>query len=329
MIQLDGDRVEFAHPLLATVTYESLLPDERQRLHERLAAASQGLIERGHHLSLSRTGQDKDAVAALDAAAGEAARLGTTPGRLASCCAPPSCRSIAAASARRGRRQSSRRPVTSRRPPRWPATWSCGCPGGVQRAKARQTLVSCLLGSSLSYDAAQRQLALALVDARGDPVAAATLRVELGSMATARCRLDEALEHLRIAERLADEAGADQILARRPIGAGLRRVHARARVSESALSGFHMWDGTVLWPDSYTPRMALACARLHATEFDQAETLFVQELRFAEAHGLEASRSPHAAISSNVSSVPAAGRRRWLTAGSQSSTPARPRTPRS
>jgi DNA-binding CsgD family transcriptional regulator len=288
VIHLAGDRIEFAHPLFATVTYESLLPDERHELHERLARASDGPIERGHHLSLSRTGRDDEAAAALDAAAAEAARLGDHAG------AAHFLLRAAELSADRGGEREAR--AASELETAGDVEEAAALVGGlvarlgpgVVRAKARQTLVSCRLGSSLPYEAAQRELLLALEDARGDPAAAAMLRIDLGSMATGRCRLEEALQHLRVAERLAGEAGAAHILAAARAELGFTECMLGHGVTESALKAFETWDGTVLWPDSYTPRMALGCARLHATEFAEAERLFVAELRFAQARGLEA-----------------------------------------
>ena len=53
ILEVEGERLSFAHPLLGAAADELLLPDERRQIHARLAAASLDAVERGHHLSRS------------------------------------------------------------------------------------------------------------------------------------------------------------------------------------------------------------------------------------------------------------------------------------
>jgi DNA-binding CsgD family transcriptional regulator len=72
VVEFDGDRISFAHPLLAPACYEALPLHRRRRLHRRLAALDVDLEERARHLAVAATGPDEEVAAALDAAAAHA-----------------------------------------------------------------------------------------------------------------------------------------------------------------------------------------------------------------------------------------------------------------
>src|SRR4051794_33924261 len=74
-IHYEGDRIRFAHPLIASIHYERVSPAKRRRLHERLAAVVEG-EERVHHLARSVTGADASIAAELDGAARSARARG-------------------------------------------------------------------------------------------------------------------------------------------------------------------------------------------------------------------------------------------------------------
>ncbi|MGH2806880.1 MAG: AAA family ATPase, partial [Actinomycetota bacterium] len=69
MLELDGDRLLFVHPLLASVAYSSAAPWERRNAHTRLAVASTDPLERARHLALSTEDPDEEVASELDAAA--------------------------------------------------------------------------------------------------------------------------------------------------------------------------------------------------------------------------------------------------------------------
>jgi DNA-binding CsgD family transcriptional regulator len=72
----EGDRVRFAHPLLASVVYGSASAERRRQTHRRLAVVVSDPEERARHLALSTAEPDEDIAAELEAAAGTAARRG-------------------------------------------------------------------------------------------------------------------------------------------------------------------------------------------------------------------------------------------------------------
>jgi DNA-binding CsgD family transcriptional regulator len=53
IVRLDGDRIRFAHPLLASLVYDRALPWDRRAAHARLAGLVTDLEERARHLSLA------------------------------------------------------------------------------------------------------------------------------------------------------------------------------------------------------------------------------------------------------------------------------------
>jgi DNA-binding CsgD family transcriptional regulator len=72
VLELDGDRIRFTHPLLAPVCYEEMPLHRRRLLHRRLAELDLDPEERARHLALAATGPDEEIAAALDAAAAHA-----------------------------------------------------------------------------------------------------------------------------------------------------------------------------------------------------------------------------------------------------------------
>jgi DNA-binding CsgD family transcriptional regulator len=69
LIELDGDRIRFTHPLFASAVYSETDHDRRRRVHRRLAAIVADPEERARHLALSTEGADADVASALDDAA--------------------------------------------------------------------------------------------------------------------------------------------------------------------------------------------------------------------------------------------------------------------
>ncbi len=76
IVELEGDRVRFAHPLLASITYAQIPSDRRRALHARLAEILDDPEERGRHLALTVEHPDAAVAAALDEAARRARARG-------------------------------------------------------------------------------------------------------------------------------------------------------------------------------------------------------------------------------------------------------------
>ncbi|HEX7310598.1 MAG TPA: AAA family ATPase, partial [Gaiellaceae bacterium] len=72
VLEFDGDRIRFTHPLLAPACYSKMPLHRRRRLHRRLADLDVDLEERAHHLAIAATGPDEEVALALDAGAAHA-----------------------------------------------------------------------------------------------------------------------------------------------------------------------------------------------------------------------------------------------------------------
>ena len=80
VMEIDGRRLRFAHPLVASVAYADLSSEARMALHRRLADVSADPEERARHLALGTTGPDAEVGDALEAAARRARGRGSREG---------------------------------------------------------------------------------------------------------------------------------------------------------------------------------------------------------------------------------------------------------
>ena len=77
VVELDGDRIRFTHPLLASGAYETADPLRRAEMHARLAELVEDPEARGRHLAASVDEPDEGVAAALDEAAQHARARGS------------------------------------------------------------------------------------------------------------------------------------------------------------------------------------------------------------------------------------------------------------
>jgi predicted ATPase len=66
IVELEGDRVRFPHPLFASSVYWHAGEAGRRRLHRRLATVAADPEERARHLALAADGPDEEVAVALD-----------------------------------------------------------------------------------------------------------------------------------------------------------------------------------------------------------------------------------------------------------------------
>jgi DNA-binding CsgD family transcriptional regulator len=78
IIEIAGDRLQFAHPLLARGVYDSAAPAQRRMMHRRLGQIVDQPELRARHLALGATRSDPTILQALDKAA-ESARIRGAP----------------------------------------------------------------------------------------------------------------------------------------------------------------------------------------------------------------------------------------------------------
>jgi DNA-binding CsgD family transcriptional regulator len=76
VVELDGDRIRFTHPLLGPACYSGMPLHRRRHLHRQLADLDVDLEERARHLAISVVGADADVAAAVDEGAAHARARG-------------------------------------------------------------------------------------------------------------------------------------------------------------------------------------------------------------------------------------------------------------
>jgi DNA-binding CsgD family transcriptional regulator len=78
ILELDGDRIRFSHPLLASALVSRTPPDFRRELHARLATVVEDDEERARHLAFAATGPDSAVAEVLEAASKRARSRGAS-----------------------------------------------------------------------------------------------------------------------------------------------------------------------------------------------------------------------------------------------------------
>jgi DNA-binding CsgD family transcriptional regulator len=76
LIELDGERVRFTHPLLAAEAYAAAGTERRRSIHRRVADLVDDVEERARHLALAAELPDSDVAEAVEGAASRAAARG-------------------------------------------------------------------------------------------------------------------------------------------------------------------------------------------------------------------------------------------------------------
>jgi DNA-binding CsgD family transcriptional regulator len=76
VVEIEGTRIRFTHPLFASAIYTGAPPGRRREVHRRLGEIAPTVEERARHLALSCDGPDEHVAAALDQAAQAAAARG-------------------------------------------------------------------------------------------------------------------------------------------------------------------------------------------------------------------------------------------------------------
>ncbi|MEX1358391.1 MAG: LuxR C-terminal-related transcriptional regulator, partial [Gaiellaceae bacterium] len=76
VLELEGDRIRFTHPLFAPACYSTMPLHRRRRLHARLARLDLDIEERARHLAAAASGPDDTVAHALDTAVAHAGARG-------------------------------------------------------------------------------------------------------------------------------------------------------------------------------------------------------------------------------------------------------------
>jgi DNA-binding CsgD family transcriptional regulator len=290
VIELDAEKVRFAHPLLAASVYSRMAPPRRKRLHRRLASLADDPEARARHLALGADGPLEEIAAAAEEAARLAAARGA-PGTAAELCeqaielTPPWQRDalqarelalvryhIASGDQQRARAILGR--LRDEVPP------------GMARAEVL------LLLARLEYEQATKLNLLeeAMMDAAGDARLLSSIHHARGEDWMARGDARRGLADLRKALTLADECGGEDAVRT----AITSLVMAEPSTAQGTPGLFDR--ALALEPGAYDPELtydlrgALALVRLYQGHLDEARALSQTLLADAAALGNEMSR---------------------------------------
>ena len=223
VLELDGDRVRFSHPLLASGALAAVPPLERRALHARLAPLVDDPEERARHLALAAEGPDEAVARALEVA-GSRARGRGAPGAAAELyeearrLTPPEH----AEDARRRAVDAAFHHFESGDSPRAAVLLEeviVALPPGRERAQALVRLAR--VRSYENQEAACILFERAIAEADGEPTILAMAHEGVATcLFRLRERLRDAVEHAELATGLALELG-DEALAAESIGTRL------------------------------------------------------------------------------------------------------------
>jgi DNA-binding CsgD family transcriptional regulator len=288
VLELDGERLRFAHPLLAAAAYGDASPRARRDVHRALAAAVDDPEQRAVHLGRGSDTPDEAVAAVLEAAADRAAGRGApeTAAELAEHAerlTPAGQADAAPWRAIRAARYSGRAGDTGRTIEilrRLVET----LPAGRPRAAALA-----LLGF-VSYDAPT--LRRAVDEAAGDPDLLPVVHADLSLMALFHGDRAAAVSHARSAVAAAERSGEAGVLARALTARALPQAHGRARRAIELLEQAVELERTVEEPLSLlnSPTTWLGAVLVGADRFGEAR----QALEEAYQRGLALGHSSRA-----------------------------------
>jgi DNA-binding CsgD family transcriptional regulator/tetratricopeptide (TPR) repeat protein len=288
VIEEQGARVRFTHPLLAAGALAAVSPRRRRSVHRRLAELASTAEERATHLAAATTEPSAELAAAVEAGAGEAlsrgapaaaARLYEEASRLEPADAAArterllragTCRETAGDTARA--LELFRRALAESQP-------------GPQRARARAWVAT---HEHVALDESDRQLRLAISECADDGDARVECLVSLGMSVALAGDLTAALSHYEQAQRLSERVEDVDLRIWALSQAGFARaLSAPGQGRPELLTAARLADGRLVPSAGAAPQVLLALASSWADEIEPSRTLLLGVLERAVAAGDE------------------------------------------
>lgn len=292
ILALDGPRLRFAHPLLASVAYEAAFPWQRREAHRRLAMAADEPEERARHLALGTEGPSEATACELD----RAARLATARG------APEAAAQLAEHAARltpseledeRRRRltEAAEYHVASGDPARGRSILESlieRLDPGPTRAGLLWRLADAVgddLGTSI------RLCEQALAETGGDAGIEAQIHTALGVFTWLAGDLERATDHCRASADCAERTG-DKLLVAVSLGelCHAETVLGRRHRDEDMERALELEQDLAAFPANVRPSFQLGVILMYTDDLDGARPLLRAELERSQASGDEAAR---------------------------------------
>jgi DNA-binding CsgD family transcriptional regulator len=292
VVETEGSRVRFTHPLFASAIYSGAAPWRRREAHRELSVVAPSAEERARHQALAAEGPDEDAAAALAEAAHAAAARGA-PSAAAELSELAVARTpVGLAAARRSRRLAAgeylyRAGDTARAQHGLEAVVA-DMPSGPERAAARLVLARLLLHDAGEL-AALPVLEDALAEASPDRILQARIHISLARSMGGDLRY--CARHADAGLALAQQAGD--------------RALVRQALAEKLYNDFMLGGGLALEPDDMVsdrelergpsgveerPVTILGLCLVRADRFDEGRRMLERALQTAQEEGDESSQ---------------------------------------
>jgi DNA-binding CsgD family transcriptional regulator len=291
VIEFDGDRIRFAHPLLASVLLADAAPVRRRRVHRRLAEVVSDPEERARHLALGSAQPDAEVAGALDEASLHASARG----------APSAAAELAELAVRLTQPRAKDELLRRQR--------ECGAQllasGEILRARALLDDVVAQLpfgterAAALLLLAQTRQddfavtielLDQAIREAQKDPSLLARVHWARSEVSLVSGDLDTAMLHTRAAIAPAEETG-DQGLAALALGQAGGLELLAGDITPGLLERAVELEQAAGWLPAYeSPSRTLGLRRMFTGRFDEARAAFERALQRALEQGDDVSR---------------------------------------
>jgi DNA-binding CsgD family transcriptional regulator len=292
VVEIEGARVRFTHPLFASAIYAGVAPWRRREAHRKLSLIAPYAEERARHRALSAEGPDEEAAAGL-AEAAQAAAVRGAPVAAAELAELAVARTpVELASARRRRRLEAAeylfRAGDTARARHGLEALARDMPSGAERAETLLVLARLLLHDAGDLVAVPI-LEEALAEARADRVLQARIHVSLAR--TCGVDLGYCARHAEAGLALAQQAG-DQELARQALA---EKLYADFMLGRDLT--FELADDRILAPEPEREPSAVeerastifGLCLVRADRFDEARRLLASALQAAEEEGDESS----------------------------------------
>jgi DNA-binding CsgD family transcriptional regulator len=284
MLELDGQRLRFTHPLLSAAVAARQTPARRRSLHARLADVVPSAEERARHLALATDEPDPEVASILEEAA-ERAHARGAPAAAADLAeqalrlTPPSSpddarRRLLIAADMHNRAGDSARATALLEQAR-----AAAAPGNE-----RATLVAHLAGVQASPQDAVALYRESLSEAEGDDALEATIHLRLAALMRFTEGIERGMEHGELAARAASRVG-DTALRCRALGAyGLMHFNTGRGLPtvemEEALS---LERSLAEWPLDDGPTWVYGWQLCWSADVDRARDLFQEVLSVVKA----------------------------------------------
>jgi DNA-binding CsgD family transcriptional regulator len=284
ILEVDGDRLRFTHPLLRSAVSSRSTPSRRRALHARLAKVVPGKEERARHLALAAAGPSRDVAAVVEEAAESvhargAAAAAAELAELAVGLTPPEDvedvrRRVLDCARWHGEAGDGRRAIAMLEEAL--ETAPAGAPRAVVALRLART-VAIFVGPREALDLYRR----ALEEARGDDALEAEIHLSLAESVSETEARDRGLAHAELAVEASSRVGDATLRCNALAAFGLLHFSAgkgipRARMDEALA----LERSLPRWPLAGVATHSLAFQLVWSGELERARIL-LEELREA------------------------------------------------